>query len=147
VRLRNYRGKVLALNFIYTQCPLPNYCPHSMAVFATVRNKMRLWARNDVMLVTTTFDPRHDTPQRLEIYGRAYGADPAYWELLTGRPKNIAQEVSFFDINYWTQKGLVEEHTLSTVLIDRQGRIAKFYTGPDTRAAQIVTDIIRLSKQ
>src|SRR5258708_31280433 len=69
VRLRNYRGKVLALNFVYTQCPLPTYCPLSMATFASVRQKLGAAAGEDVAFFTTMVDPRHDRPERLEDFG------------------------------------------------------------------------------
>jgi protein SCO1/2 len=142
VHLRNYKGKVLALNFVYTQCPLPTYCPLSMATFASLRQKLGAAAGKDVVLFTISFDPRHDTPERLKAFGRNYGADPTSWELLTGKPDEVEKAVSFFDINYWTTKtGAIQEHTLSTVIVNQAGYVARFYTGPDVKSAQLLTDI------
>jgi protein SCO1 len=142
VRLRNYQGKVLALNFVYTQCPLPTYCPLSMATFASVRQKLGAAAGKDVVLFTLTFDPRHDTPDRLKAFGRNYGADPDSWQLLTGKPEEVEKAVSFFDINYWTSTtGSIQEHTLSTVLVNQAGYVARFYTGPDVKADDLFADI------
>ena len=148
VSLRDYRGKVLVINFVYTQCPLPTYCPLSMTTFASVHRKLGAAAGKDVVLFTLTFDPRHDTPERLKAFGRTYGANPASWLLLTGKPKEVEKAVSFFDINYWTGKtGAIQEHTLSTVIVNQAGYVARFYTGPDVKSDQLISDIQELLRK
>jgi protein SCO1/2 len=142
VRLRDHQGKILVLNFIFTRCPQPTFCPRSMREFKTLRQDLGGLVGKDVELFTTTFDPRHDSPDTLKRYGSAYRDGSPYWQLLTGRPTEVKKAVSFFNVNYWTSKtGNITEHTMSTVLVDRQGRVARFYTGNNYDAKQLKTDI------
>lgn len=142
VRLRDHKGKILALNFIFTRCPLPTFCPRSMREFKTLKETLGDTFGKEVEFFTVTFDPKHDTPDTLKRYGSAYRNDSPHWQLLTGRPKEDKKAVSFFDVNYWTYKtGNITEHTMSTVLVDRQGYVARFYTGNNYDAAQLKADI------
>ena len=147
IRLRDHRGKILGLNFIFTHCPLPTFCPRSMREFKTLKQTLGDSFGKDVELFTFTFDPRHDTPDALKRYSTAYRGASPYWQMLTGRPNEVKKAVSFFDVNYWTSKtGHITEHTLSTVLVDRQGRVARFYTGNNYDAARLKADIEALLK-
>jgi protein SCO1/2 len=64
VSLSQFRGKVVALNFIYTSCVLPQFCYRVANHFATVRNRFKDRIGRDLVLLTVTFDPARDTPER-----------------------------------------------------------------------------------
>ena len=118
-----------------------------MREFKTLKETLGDTFGKDVEFFTITFDPRHDTPDTLKRYGSAYRNDSPHWQLLTGRTKEVKKAVSFFDVNYWTSKtGNITEHTMSTALIDRQGYVARFYTGNNYDAAQLKADIEVLLK-
>lgn len=142
VRLKEYRGRVLALNFIFTRCPLPTYCPRTMREFKSLKAKLGDRFGKDVAFFTFTFDPKHDKPETLKSYRKSYQIDPRHWQFLTGNPEEVKKAVSFFGLNYWTtESGNISEHTMSTVLVDRQGRIARFYPGNEVPADRVFADI------
>jgi protein SCO1/2 len=145
VHLRGERGKVLALNFIYTHCPLPTFCPRAMREFSVVKRELGERVGRDVELFSVTFDPVRDTPGILKNYASGYGAATPGWQMLTGLPEEVKKAVSFFDVNYWSSpSGVIKEHTLSIVVVDRQGRVARFYTGNTYDAHRLVNDIHEL---
>ena len=81
VRLSDFRGKVVAIDFIYTRCPLPDVCPRLSASFATLQKR---FAGRDLVLLSITVDPEYDTPAVLAEYARRWGADSRGWRFLTG---------------------------------------------------------------
>lgn len=142
VSLKDQRGKIVAINFIYTRCPLPTFCPRSMGEFKILRNELKDRIGKDVQLFTVTFDPQNDTPPVLKKFGAGYEAQGGGWQLLTGKAQALKKWVSFFNVIYGTSpEGLVTEHTLSAVVIDRSGRVARFYSGDQVRGAAMAQDI------
>ena len=86
------RGKVVAINFIYTSCPLPNFCLRIANNFGVLQKRLKARLGRDLVLLTVTFDPVHDTPAVLARYASQWDADPATWHFLTG-PSNDVQRV------------------------------------------------------
>ena len=84
-RLSSYRGTYTLLTFIYTRCPLPDYCPRMNAHFAAVQRGLKAEPRlgRSVRLISVSFDPEFDTPDRLAAKAREMGADPALWHFVT----------------------------------------------------------------
>ncbi len=85
-RLSEWRGRTLAVTFIYTRCPLPDFCPRMDRQFADVQQIVtddeRL--RGRVHLLSISFDPAYDTPAVLATHTKKVGAAPATWSFLTG---------------------------------------------------------------
>ena len=73
IRLQNYRGKTLLLTFIYTRCPLPEYCNLMSTNFASVDRQLKvdpdLYQKTH--LLSISIDPDYDTPKVLRSYGAA----------------------------------------------------------------------------
>lgn len=136
VTLSSLRGRVLAVTFVYSRCPLPDYCPRMMTNLREVRDRYRDRLGRDLGLLTISFDPRHDTPQVLRKYAAFYGADVPGWHLLTGSEEAIAKVCAAFGIEYWPDQGLIT-HTLQTAVIDREGRLAAAVEGKDVTGRQI----------
>ncbi len=82
--LSELRGKVVAINFIYTSCALPNFCLRIANNFGVLQKRFRAQLGRDLVLLTVTFDPVHDTPEVLAQYASQWNADPATWHFLTG---------------------------------------------------------------
>jgi protein SCO1/2 len=129
------RGRVVAVNFIYTRCPLPDYCPRMLATFRAVRERFAARLDRDLALVTMTFDPLYDTPERLLEYARRHGADVPGWYFLTGPTGNVARIAAAFGIEYWAEEGLLT-HTLQTAVLDRDGVLVATIEGKDFTARQ-----------
>ena len=71
IHLDQFRGKELLITFIYTRCPLPNFCPLVTRNFAVIEKQLAanpaLYGKTHLLCVS--FDPEHDTPERLRAYG------------------------------------------------------------------------------
>jgi protein SCO1/2 len=136
VSLAALRGKVVVVTFIYTRCPLPDYCPRMIANLAAVRDRFHDRLGKDVALLTVTFDPQFDTPQRLMAFARSQKADVPGWFFLTGDAAGIRRVCEAFGVEYWPDSGLIT-HTLQTAVIDRDGRLAAAVEGKDFTGRQI----------
>jgi protein SCO1/2 len=136
VSLEALRGKVVAVNFIYTRCPLPDYCPRMVEHFRVLRARFADRMERDLVLLTVSFDPKFDTPATLKAYARAERADTRGWHFLTGDAARIQRVCDAFGIQYWPEEGLIT-HTLQTAVIDRDGRLAATVEGKDFDGRQL----------
>ncbi len=133
VRLSDLRGKVLAIHFIYTRCPLPDVCPRLAANFAALQRRFRDRLGSDLMLLSITVDPEYDTPAVLAEYARRWQADPRGWRFLTGSLGPVAAQLGEV---YWTDEGAIG-HNSVTSIVGRDGRLAAAVDGSNWRADQL----------
>jgi protein SCO1/2 len=127
VSLADYRGKVVAVTFIYTSCV--DTCPTLTAIMAHVQDKLGPAFGPKVAFVSITIDPERDTPEVLEQYARNFGANLAGWAFLTGDPpvvSDIARRYGVFVAK--TAAGDID-HTFLTSLIDQHGNLRVQYLG------------------
>jgi len=134
VTLSKLRGKVVAMNFVYTRCPLPDYCFRLSNNFGRLEERLR--GNRDLVLLTVTFDPVHDRPEILARYAQTWRADPAMWHFLTGDTADVERVCGLFGVAHWRDDGLFT-HSLRTVVIDRQGRVAANIEGNTFSARQL----------
>jgi protein SCO1/2 len=123
VTLASLRGQAVAITFIYTRCPLPDYCPRMLANFKEVRTRFADRLGKDLTLLVVTFDPQYDTVETLNAYARAHNADVPGWHFLTGPIAEIRRMCEAFGIEFWPEEGLLS-HTLQTAVLDRDGKLA-----------------------
>lgn len=151
IHLDQFRGKALLLTFIYTRCPLPNFCPLITRNFANIDRALAgnpaLYARTHLLCVS--FDPEHDTPARLRAYGAQYiGSDAknafVHWDFAVAAKPELIEMAKFFDVGITYGASDTITHTLSTTLIDPRGKVAQFYPGNEWTPAQIVADVKKL---
>ncbi len=131
--LRSTRGQVVAVNFIYTRCPLPEVCPRLSSHFARLQKR---FAGGGVTLLSITLDPQYDTVPVLDEYARRWRADGKTWRMLTGELSNVAAVAARFGMVYWPEQGLLT-HTSMTGVIDRQGRLRAIIEGSSYQAQQL----------
>ena len=136
VSLEALRGQVIVASFIYTRCPLPDYCPRVMTNMATLRDRFADRLGKDLVLLTITFDPKHDTPEKLAEYGDRYGANVPGWHLLTGSPEEIERVCAAFGVEYYPDEGMIT-HTLQAAVIGRDGRLLATAEGRGYSARQL----------
>jgi len=136
VSLASLKGHVVAISFIYTRCPLPDYCPRVMTNFGALRDRFRDQLGKDLWLLTITFDPKYDTPDRMKAYASRYGADLPGWRMLTGSAADIGRVCSLFGVEFWPEEGMIT-HTLQTAVIDRQGRLVATVEGKEFSTRQL----------
>jgi protein SCO1 len=136
VSLSQLRGKVIALNFIYTSCVLPQFCYRLANHLAVVQKRFGARMGRDLVLLTITFDPGRDTPERLAEYARQWHADPATWHFLTGSSDEIGRVCRLFGVDFFPSEGLFS-HSSRTVVLDRRGTLAASIEGNQYTAAQL----------
>jgi protein SCO1/2 len=137
IKLSRFAGSVVAITFIYTHCPLPNYCFRLSNNFGIVQRRFSDRVGRDLVLLSITFDPEHDQPEVLAQYaGHWKAADVKGWYFLTG-PLPEIQKVSLeFGMNFWQDEGLMT-HALHTVVLDRGGRMVANLEGNEFTAQQL----------
>ncbi len=136
IRLSQFRGKVVALTFGYSRCPNPNYCFRLSNNLALVEKRLRTRAGSDLILFTIVIDPEHDRGKALVQYANTWKANPSDWHFLTGPLPRIRQVAQMFGMDFWYTEGVLT-HSLHTIIIDRDGRLAANLEGNDFTAQQL----------
>jgi protein SCO1/2 len=148
IHLSQFRGKNLLITFIYTRCPLPNFCPLVTHNFAVIHQQLSSdpATRGRTHLLSVSFDPEHDTPDRLKAYGEEYvGSDAKtafeHWDFAVPEKPVLTEMAKFFDVGMTDATDGTITHTLSTTLIGRDGKVLKFYPGNEWTPQQVVADV------
>lgn len=143
-----YLGKQLILTFIYTRCPLPNFCPLMDLRFQSLQKTI---LKNKDLKATTrlfsiSFDPEFDTPKILKQYGDELKADYEIWSFLTGEKDVILNFAEHFGILVINNESSPEEivHSLRTVIVNTSGRLVKIYHGNEWTSEDIWEEIAQL---
>ncbi len=140
--LASVKGKAVALTFIYTRCPLPNFCPrmdrHFLAAQRMVATRPGL--KDKVLFVSISFDPSFDTPPVLRQHMASIGADPASWRFVTGDQQAIERFSTRFGVSIVREEaGSLEiVHNLRTAVVAPDGRLVTILTGGDWTPEQLV---------
>jgi protein SCO1 len=150
IRLDDFRGKALLITFIYTRCPLPDFCPRVTRNFAAIERQLAtdpaLLARTE--LLSVSFDPEHDTPDRLRAYGAQYiGGDAAnqfaHWDFAIPQKPVLSEMAKYFDVGLTPGSEDTITHTLSTTLMGRDGKVVRFYPGNEWTPDEVLADVRR----
>lgn len=139
-----WRGSVTVVTFVYTSCPLPNYCPLMDQNFETLQRAIAADAalRGQVKLVSISVDPVHDTPAVLAAHAARRKATPETWTWLTGDPVTIDKFAGRFGVGILRPEGATDiTHNLRTTVIDRTGRVRTIYSGNGWTPAEVLTDL------
>ena len=149
IHLSQFKGKALVVTFIYTRCPSPDFCPRVTRNFAALDKLLSaspaLYANSH--LLSISFDPEHDTPERLKAYGVPYigRGDFAHWEFAVPQKPVLAEMARFFDLGMTSNADSSITHTLSTTLIGPDGKVVRFYPGNEWTPEQLLADIKQLN--
>jgi len=122
VTLAGLSGKVVAVNFVYTRCALPQFCLRMSNNFAALQKRFARELGGELVLLTITFDPERDTPEALASYASRWQANLAGWHFLTGSSADIRRVCGFFGQEAFADEGLMN-HSLHTVVIGRTGTL------------------------
>lgn len=144
IHIKDYRGKTLLLTFIYTRCPVPDYCTLMSDNFAQIDRALgqnqELYGKTH--LLSISIDPEYDTPKVLRSYGAAHteryqDETFAHWEFAGGTKEQVKEIAQFFGLTYFPEKDQII-HALRTVIINPDGKVAKIYGGNDWKPEEIV---------
>ncbi|MGI9107041.1 MAG: SCO family protein [Pyrinomonadaceae bacterium] len=153
ISLQQYRGRTLVLTFIYTRCPLPDYCTLMSNNFVEINRELNKSSdlRTQVHLLSITLDPAYDTPKVLRSYGAAHTEnyeDENFetWEFLTGKPQEIKQLAGFFGLLYKEENDQIV-HALRTAVIAPDGKLHRLYRGNEWKPIEVLTVLRELQTQ
>jgi protein SCO1/2 len=138
------KGSTVVLTFIYTQCPLPTFCPLMDRHFVTLQEKLRDDpALSRVHLATVSFDPVTDTPPVLRRHAERLGADLKRWTFFTGDRDDVDRFASRFGVTIVREMNDQKDitHNLRTAIIDENGTLVKAYTGNEWTPEQLLADL------
>ena len=132
VRLTDFKGKVVVLHFIYTNCP--DSCPLHAEKIAEIQKMVNITPMKDqIQFISITTDPERDTGQTLRDFGENHGLDPLNWIFLTakpGQPENITRELAK---SYGAEFKMLDKgeqmHGVLTNVIDQDGRLRGRFHG------------------
>ena len=136
ITLSRLAGKVVAITFIYTHCPLPNFCFRMSNNFAALHRRFAANMDKDLVLLSLSFDPEHDQPEVLADYARTWAKDDTGWHFVTGPLPDIQRVCRSFGMNFWQDEGFMT-HSLHTILLDRGGRLVANLEGNEYTAKQL----------
>jgi len=155
VHLSQYKGKALALTFVYTRCPQPDQCTLMSNNFAAV--DLELQKQPDIYatthLLTVSFDPEYDTPKVMRSYGASHTGRYAdekfdHWEFTTGSADEVKRIAEYFGLRYFKDSSTGEEqvmHSLRTAVIDPTGKLVKLYRGNEWKPGEVAEDLKSLA--
>lgn len=148
IHLAQFQGKVLLLTFIYTRCPLADFCVRMSRNFAEVD---KLLAADPALykqthLLSISFDPAYDTPKVLRSYGGAYTGQYTrekflHWDFAAPTEKELPALTQYFDVGVTPGDNKTLTHSLSTVLVGKDGKIVAWYPDNEWKPADVVSQM------
>ncbi len=148
IHLAQYQGQALLITFIYTRCPLADFCPRMSQNFAKIDKALAadgpLYAKTH--LLSVSFDPDYDTPQVLRSYGGAYTGKYTnetfnHWDFAVPAKSELPEIAKFFDVGVTPEINKSITHSLSTVLIGPDGKVVQWYPGNEWKPEDVMKDV------
>ncbi len=150
ISMQDFRGKALALTFIYAKCPLPDYCIRMSRNFSDIALHVKddPALKDKIRLLSISFDPANDTPEKLRSYGIGYlGNDPKtkfdVWQLAVGKDAEVRKIADFFGLRYEVDENdkVQIRHNLRTVVVTPEGKVAKVFPGNDWTPTMLLKEL------
>jgi protein SCO1/2 len=145
VKLSDYRGGPVAMTFVFSRCPVPEYCPAMMRNFSQVAVQLETEANAPASwtLLTVSFDVEYDTPEVMRAWGSQFGfKEGLAWHLLSAEKgsdtiQKISQEVGL----KFGESGGSYQHNLRTVVLDGHGKISHVFTDETWSPDELVAEL------
>ena len=141
--LPDWRGSAMVITFIYTRCPLPQFCPLMDRRFAEIQAMAAAdpALKGKVRLLSISFDPATDRAAVLRAHATKAGADPAVWRFATAEESVVDRLAATFGVNVIREKDGTITHNLRTAVVDANGRIVSVHDSNAWSAAFIVDEL------
>ena len=143
VHTAQFKGQALLITFIYTRCPMDDFCPKMSRNFAAISKSLAadktLYERTH--LLSISFDPTYDKPAVLRAYGKAYTTDFAHWQFAAPTAADVSAVDHYFNVGVTPEDNGSLTHSLSTLLIDPAGKVAAWYPGSEWTPEEVVAKI------
>lgn len=149
ISIKDFRGKVLAITFIYSRCPIAEYCIRMSTHFSDLANevKQQMGPRSPYALLSISFDPENDTPEKLRSYGLGYmgkgATDLGVWQIAVGSDSEVRKIADFFGLRYEVDASDKTQinHSLRTAVIGPDGKVTKILAGNEWTPAQLLREM------
>jgi protein SCO1/2 len=148
LHLDQFKGKVVLLTFIYTRCPLADFCPRMSHNFADIDKALAADPAlyKQTHLLSISFDPAYDTPNVLRSYGGAYTGRYTdekftHWDFAAPSAKELPAVTQFFNVGVTPGDSKTLTHSLSTVLIGKDGKIVAWYPTNEWKPSDVLAEI------
>jgi protein SCO1/2 len=145
VSLADFRGKVVAVTFIYTLCTTT--CPALTPLMSFIQDQLGPDFGSKIVFVSITVDPERDTPQVLKEYAQAFGANLAGWTFLTGPPDAIREVTHRYGVFASKTANGDVEHSFLTSIVDRRGVLRVQYAGVRFDPDEFRHDLVSLLQE
>ena len=148
ISFRKFRGKALLVTFIYTRCPLSDYCPRMSRNFAaidkTLQSDPAMYRKTH--LLSISFDPAYDSPTVLRSYGEAYTGKYTkekfeHWDFAAPSKTDLPKLLEFFDVGATPGANHTFTHSLSTAVIAPDGKVAQWYPTNDWKPEDVLNEL------
>jgi len=126
IHLHDFHGQAVVLTFIYTRCPLPNFCPLMSKNFSALEQRLAQEFPNRFQLLSISMDPEFDRPDVLKAYASRYGANPKDWTFAVGDDDSLNFVAGLMGLYFEKQNGLIS-HDLRTAVIGPDGRLVQLW--------------------
>lgn len=143
--LKELRGKVLAITFIFASCT--DACPLLTAKMAGIQDRLGPAFGAQVFFLSITVDPERDTPAVLKRYAGAHTANTVGWAFLTGSPAEIREVAQRYGIYYKKRPRGDVDHTFLTSLVDQSGILRVQYMGVRFNPVEMLRDVQGLLRE
>jgi len=145
LRLGDYHGRALALTFVFTRCPLPDFCPLMMKSFAAAHAALTADAglAGRTHLLTVSFDTKHDSPPVLRAFGLPFQRTKPpfiHWTLATGTDEAIRALGGALELDY-VEESRSFTHNLRTAVLGPDGRLRRLFRGNEWTPAELVAEL------
>jgi len=140
IHMSNFKGQCLAFTFFFSRCPLPTFCPRMNNNFELVQQALQTDPRTNWQLLSISFDPSSDTPERLRDFATLHHSDSRHWSFATSGQDEVRQLGGAFGLKFWRESGSFS-HNLRTVVVNASGRVQKILAGNEWQAAELVEEM------
>jgi protein SCO1 len=144
-----FRGQALAITFLFTRCPYPNFCPRMANNFEQTQQRLLALANGPTnwQLLTISFDPDFDKPAVLKAYANTHHYDPLHWTFATGELIDITAVAEQFGMAFWHDETGSISHNLRTAVIDASGRVQKIFSGNEWSGDELVAEMVSAARK
>ena len=147
ISFHQFKGQALGITFIFTRCPFPNFCPRMNSHFQQAQAKLKAMpdAPANWKLLSISFDPEWDTPERMKKYAEPYRLDTNHWQFATSDFWNIDGITEQLGLQFWKDTATIN-HNLRTAVFDTKGRLQKIFTGNEWTVDEFNAEMLKAAQ-
>jgi protein SCO1/2 len=143
--LSDFHGRVVAMTFIYTRCPLPTYCPlmsHNFSAARTILERLTKNSTERFEFLSLSLDASHDSADILTQYAKTFRSEPKGWLFATANNDQLRTFADAVGLEFRATPSAID-HNLRTVVIDREGRVRKIFRGNAWTPQELASEMLK----